>query len=159
MEAVFADDKPAQITVYDFRRHCLCSFPRLSDSEYDSLIAEAIDTVYTMFPGVAQLWDMQPKQLWFDKTTLCYRLLACWYITDQYPEVAKNYTSLNGLRLEQKKADGVVLKFQRDTGGSAAAAEILNPLLRLQSNDFGRKALMMMQTAPRRALLRLERIV
>ena len=158
-DAVFVDGVPAKITIYDFRRHHLQSFPQLSDLDYDGLIADAIDTVYAMFPGVAQMWDLQPRQTWFDKTTLCYRLLTSWYVTDRYPELAKNYTSLNGVRLEQKKADGVMLKFQRDPMNNALAAEAINPLLRLQSNDFGRKALMMIQMAAKRALLRNCRVV
>ena len=158
-DAVFVDGVPAKITIHDFRRHCLHSFPQLNDSEYDGLIAEAIDTVYAMFPAVVQLWDWHPKQLWFDKTTLCYRFLVCWYITDRYPELSKDYTSLNGVRLEQKKADGVMLKFQHGPASSTATAEMLNPLLRLQNNDFGRKALMMIQMSAKRALLRNCRIV
>jgi len=160
MEAIFVDGKPAQITVYDFRRFHLQSFPALAEEEYDTLIADAIDTVYIMFPGVSEMWDMhRNRQFWFDKTTLCYRLLTCWYITDRYPELSPSYTSLNGVPLEQKKVDGVMLKFQRELAKYASSAAMLNPMLGLRSNDFGRKALMMMQTAPKRALLRLERVV
>lgn len=151
-DAVFVDDVPAKITIHDFRRHHAYSFPALTDSEYDDLITDAIDTVYTMFPAVAELWDWHPQQLWFDKTTLCYRLLTAWLIEDRYPEVSKNYTSLNGVKLEQKRVDGVALKFQRDHAGDAEA--MLNPLARLNSNDFGRKALLMIQSSAKRTLFR-----
>jgi len=160
MEALFVDGVPAKITTHDFRRHHLQSFPSLLDKEYDDLIADAIDTVYAMFPGVATMWDMhRKKQIWFDKTVLCYRLLTCWYITDRYPELSTSYTSLNGVPLEQKKVDGVALKFQRELGKFASPQDMLNPMIALRSNDFGRKALIMIQTAPRRALLRVERFV
>jgi len=160
MDAIFVDGKPAQVTVYDFRRFHLQSFPALANEEYDDLIADAINIVYTMFPGVSEMWDMhRNRQVWFDKTTLCYRLLTCWYITDRYPALSPVYTSLNGVPLEQKRVDGVALKFQRELARNASLEMMLNPMLGLRSNDFGRKALIMMQTAPRRALLRLERVV
>jgi len=160
MEAVFVDGKPAKITVYDFRRFHLQSFPALADEEYNDLIADAIDTVYVMFAGVSEMWDMhRNKQVWFDKTTLCYRLLTCWYITDRYPALSPSYTSLNGVPLEQKKVDGVMLKFQRELAKYSSSEAILNPMMGLRSNDFGRKALIMLQTAPKRALLRVERFV
>jgi len=155
-DAVFVDGVPAKITIHDFRRHHLQLFPDLEAREYDDLIADAVDAVYAMFPGVAELWDWKSErhaQIWFDKTTLCYRLLTAWLIQDRYPELASNYTSLNGVRLEQKKVDGVMLKFQRDHAGEAEAAAA-NPLAALRSNDFGRKALLMIQSAAKRALLR-----
>jgi hypothetical protein len=153
-DAVFVDGIPAKITIHDFRRYCLQSFPTLAASDYDNLLTEAIDTVYAMFAGIGELWDMQPRQTWYDKTVLCYRLLAAWYITDRYPELSRNYTSLNGVRLEQKKVDGVMLKFQK-----APTETNVDPMLALQSNDFGRKALFMIKTAAKRALLRNRRIV
>ena len=151
MEAVFADGRPAQVTAYDFRRFHLQSFPNLAGAEYDGLIASAIETVYAMFPGVAKMWDMhRDRQLWFDKTTLCYRLLVAWFIADQYPQVS-SVASVSGV-LKRKKVDGVDITFNIEMFKGR------DPLVWLRSNDFGRKALMMMQTAPRRALLRLERI-
>jgi len=157
---VFADGVPAKITTHDFRRHHLQSFPSLTDERYDDLIADSIDTVYTMFPGVARAWEMhRNKQVWFDKTVLCYRLLTCWYITDRYPDLSSSYTSLNGIPLEHKKIDGVSIKFQRELGRFTSPQDMLNPMIGLRSNDFGRKALIMLQTAPGRALLRVERFV
>jgi hypothetical protein len=147
-EAVFVDGVPAKITMFDFRRYHLQSFPGLADSDYDGLLQDAIDAVYAMFFGVGKLWNWQSGQVWYDKTTLCYRLLVCWFITDQYPELSRNYTSLNGVQLEQKRIDGVMLKFQR-----RALNESPDPMLALKSNDFGCKALYMIQTAAKRALL------
>jgi len=148
-EARFVDGVPAKITIYDFRRHHLQSFPDLADSEYDELLLDAIDAAYAMFPGVGTLWDWQSEQVWYDKTVLCYRLLAAWYITDQYPELSASYSSWNGLQLEQKKVDGVMLKFQR-----RPLKQNVDPMTALESNDFGRKALLMIRTAAKRAMFR-----
>jgi hypothetical protein len=153
-DAVFVDGVPAKITIHDFRRHHLQSFATLADTDYDALLTDVIDTVYAMFPGIGKLWDLQPAQIWYDKTVLCYRLLAAWFITDQFPELSKSYTSLNGVLLEQKKIDSVMLRFQKmkpDDG--------VDPMLALRTNDFGRKALLMIRTAAKRALLRNCRIV
>ncbi len=153
-EAIFVGGIPAKITVYDFRRYHLQSFPGLADSEYDDLLLGAIDAAYAIFPGVGTLWDWLPEQVWYDKTVLCYRLLTAWYVTDLYPELSSNYASLNGVRLEQKRIDGVMLKFQR-----APLKQSDDPMQALESNDFGRKAKFMIKAAAKRALLRNCRIV
>ena len=153
-DVVFVDGVPAKITMADLRRHHLRSFPDLIHSDHDGLIQGAIDAVYAMFAYVGTLWNWQPPQVWYDKTVLCYRLLTCWYIEDQHPEVAKNLTSLNGIPIEQKRIDAVAVRFQTGVAGSAGDKISANPLLGLRSNDFGRKALMMIQTAAKRALLR-----
>jgi len=150
MEAVFVDGKPARITVYDFRRYHLQSFPMLADAEYDDLIASAIEMVYTMFPGVQDIWDMcRSKQLWFDKATMCYRLLTAWFIADQYPQLTTSLT-VDGI-LKRKKVDGVDIHFNIEMFKDR------DPMVWLRTNDFGRKALMMIQASPKRALFRLER--
>jgi hypothetical protein len=148
-EAIFVDGVPAKITVYDFRRHHLQSFPSLVDTDYEDLLSDAIDTVYAMFTGIGKVWDLHPPQVWYDKTVLCYRLLTAWYITDRYPELSASYTSLNGVPLEQKRIDGVMLKFQKMQIKLDG-----DPMLALQSNDFGRKAALMIRTAAKRTLLR-----
>jgi hypothetical protein len=152
MEAVFVDGLPAKITIHDFRRHHLQSFPTLVDQEYDSLIAGAIDAVYSMFPGVAEMWDMhRNRQIWYEKTTLCYRLLVAWLITDQYPGLSGSFSGADILK--QKKIDGVSVTFNTEPFKGANLADFL------RSNAFGRQALLMIHTAPRRALLRVERFV
>jgi len=151
MEAVFINGVPAKITVADFRRYHLQSFPSLRGGDADEFLQNAIDTVYTMFYGVATGWDMQPAQIWFEKTQLAYRLLVAWLIADQYPELASGVISIDGIK--RKKIDGVDITFNTDllTGN--------NPLDWLKSNDFGRKVLMMAGTMPRRALLRVTKYV
>lgn len=150
MDAIFVDGKPAQITIHDFRRFHLQSFPSLAEPEYDNLIQTAIEMMYTLFPGVSKMWDLhRDKQIWFDKTTLCYRMLTAWFIADQYPDLTS--ASTINPALKRKKVDATDVHFNVDMFKDR------DPLTWLQSNDFGRKALMMIRTAPKRALLRLER--
>jgi hypothetical protein len=152
MDAVFVDGVPAKITFHDFRRHHLYSFPALAYAEYDNLIGDAIDAVYETFPGVAAMWDLhRDKQIWYEKTVLCYRLLTAWLITDQYPELSANASGGDVIR--QKKIDGVAITFNTQPFKGDNLADYL------RSNIFGRRALLMMRTAPRRALLRVERFV
>ena len=145
-DAVFVDGVPAKITIHDFRRHCLYSFPALASSDFDGLLTDAIDTVYSVFAGVGELWDLHPRQLWYDKTVLCYRFLVCWLIADHYPEFSSRNQTIDILK--RKKIDGVDMVFNTDLIAGS------NPLTKLNSNDFGRKALMMIQTAAKRAFLR-----
>ena len=151
MEAVFVDGVPAKITVYDFLRHHLQSFPSFSDSGFTELIQEAIDTVYTMFVGVGTAWDLQDKQVWFDKSRRCYLYLTAWLIADQYPELTASIVTIAGIK--RKKIDGIDITF--DPGIYTDK----DPLVWLKSNAFGRKVLMMAGTLPRRALLRVEKYV
>jgi hypothetical protein len=153
MEAVFTGGVPAKITVHDFRRHHLQSFPKLRGGDSDGLITDAIDAVYAAYSGVETLWDMhRDKQVWYDKTVLCYRLLTAWYIAEKYPALTANIWSIDGLR--QKRVDGTALAFDTDMISGKADGAYQDALAVLQSNHFGRTALMMIRTAPRRWLLR-----
>ena len=152
MDATFINGVPMRITVFDFRRYHLQSFASLRESDSDELIADAIKTIYTMFPGVETAWDMQERQIWFDKTRLAYLWLTAWLIADQYPDLVSGILSIDGL-IKRKKVDGVDITF--NTEGFDGD----NPLLWLKSNRFGRKALMMFGTVPKRALLRVEKYV
>jgi hypothetical protein len=153
-------DVPAKMTVEDFRRYFLMSFPKLGAEAYDGLIQDAIDTVYAMFTGVNTLWDIHPAQVWYEKSRLCYRLLVAWLITDRYPELSVTYTSVNGLPLRKKKVDGVDLMF--DTGFLQEPLGTVSPMQDvlggLKSNDFGRKALLMLRAAGKRVMLRNRKI-
>ena len=151
MEPIFVDGVPARVTVADFRRYHLQSFPSLREPESDDLIQNAIDTVYTMFPGASTAWDLHDRQMWFEKTQLAYRLLAAWLIADQYPDLMSGVISIAGIK--KKKVDGVDIMF--DPGIFSGDS----PLMWLKSNDFGRKVLMMSGTMPKRALLRVEKFV
>jgi hypothetical protein len=153
MEAVFIGGKPAKITVHDFRRRHLQSFPKLADEVYDQLISDAIAAVYSIFFGVATLWDLHDdRQVWYDKTVLCYRLLTAWYIAEKYPDFAASAWTIDGLR--QKRVDGTSLTFDTDMISGSADGVYQDSLAVLQSNHFGRTALLMIRTAPRRWMLR-----
>jgi hypothetical protein len=151
-EAAFADGVPVKITMADFRRFHLQSFPQLADSRYDDIITDAIDAVYAMFTGVKTLWDMEPKQVWYEKTVLCYRLLAAWYIADLYPGLVTGVSVMGGVPLKRKKVDGVDITFP-DTGIGNGNKDYLDLLASLRSNPFGMKALAMIRCSAKMALL------
>jgi hypothetical protein len=152
--AIFAGDVPARITVVDFRRYHLQSFPSLSEPQYDELIQDAIDQVYAMFSGIGNLWDMQPRQIWYDKTILCYRLLTAWYIADMYPMFLAGLPVMGGIPLKRKRIGMVDITFADFMHGNA------NDILEsLKSNPFGGKAYLMIRAAGKRMMLRNRRTV
>jgi hypothetical protein len=65
--------------------------------------------------------------------------------------------SIDGLR--QKKVDGVALMFDTGMINGKADGVYQDALAVLQSNHFGRTALMMIRSAPRRWLLRNKKVV
>jgi hypothetical protein len=150
---------PAKVTVEDFRRYFLMLFPKLTDEQYDGLIQDAIDTVYAMFSGVNTIWDIQPKRVWHEKSQVCYRHLTAWYIADRYPDLVPGYSSAGGLPLVRKKVDGVDLTFDASLAQSKASGAYQDALSGLRSNHSGRTALMMIQSAAKRAMLRNRKIV
>jgi hypothetical protein len=157
-EAVFIDGKPAKVTIHDFRRRHLQSFPKLRGEEYDNMISGAIDQVYSVFFGVATLWDLhQDTQVWYDKTVTCYLLLTAWYIADKYPGLAASVPVIDGIR--QKKVDGVSLAFDTGWIQGGITGGYQDVLAALRSNHFGRTALMMIQSAAKRGMLRNRRFV
>jgi hypothetical protein len=152
-EPVFVDGVPAKITVEDFRRYYLMSFPKLAGEQYDQLISDSIDTVYGIFTGVGTLWDMQPEQVWYDKTVTCYRLLTAWYIADVNPAFVTGVPNMGGIPLKRKKVDGVDLTFaDGDVGNGNKDYQDL--LASLKSNPWGAKAYLMIRAAAKRVLIR-----
>ena len=152
MQPVFVDGYPAKITINDFRRYHLQSFPKLGNTQYNDLLEEVIDTVYTIFHGVQTIWQKHTEAVWFDKTQTCYRLLVAWYIADVYPMFVANTPVMGGIPLKRKKIGGVDLTFQ-DTGKSMSA-EFQNLLQGLESNPFGKMAKLMIVTAGERFRVR-----
>lgn len=151
-ETVFAAGVPAKITVADFRRHHLASFPKLAEEKFNELIQEAIDTVYGMFTGVAKLWDLHDRKTWYEKTTLCYRLLTAWYITDMHPGFAAGVPAMGGIPVKRKKVDGVDITFS--DSAETGIKGYVDMLSSLSSNPWGNKAKLMIQTAAKRAMPR-----
>jgi hypothetical protein len=148
---------PAKITVADFRRYLSASFPKLVAEKYDGLIQDAIDSVYAMFTGVNLLWDLHPAAVWHEKSQVCYRFLTAWFIAEKYPGMAASALSIDGLR--QKKVDGVALAFDTGMINSKADGAYQDALAALQSNHFGRSALLMIRSSAKRAMLRNRRFV
>ena len=149
-QAIFVSGLPAPITPEDWRRYHLQSFPAFADEdkrdETDAILEEAIEAVYSMWVGVSYLWQGHDRQVWFEKTRLCYRLLICWYIADLYPLYSRGIISTGGLPIVRKKIGPVDIAYGKDalTSGSS---DLLAPLL---SNPFGAKAHLMIRTAYKR---------
>jgi hypothetical protein len=135
---------PAPITVSDWRRHHLQSFPAFVSADEETgngVIQEAIESVYTMFIGVMDFWSQHEPQTYFDKTRLCYRLLTCWWIADLNPEYAIGIMTTGGMPLANKKIGPITIGFN---------TKLLNgsdPLQMLLSNPFGVRAHGMIKNA------------
>ena len=54
---VFVNGRPLRIDAKDFKARFGCYFPKLLASDKEPIITDAIDTVYTMFTGVEDLWS------------------------------------------------------------------------------------------------------
>lgn len=156
MEAVFPDGKPLRINREDFRRQFLTSFPKLAGlngnaTEADSIIDNAIESVYDIYTGIATLWNLHDKQTWFDKTRRCYLYLTAWYIADMYPKYVAGITVMGAVPLKEKKIGGVDIKFDTEFLNSGRGLDVLKGLL---SNPFGKMAYVMITTCAKRTALR-----
>jgi hypothetical protein len=153
MIAVFVDGVPARITVADFRRYHLDAFPKLSGPEKNQLVQDSIDDVYAMFYGAQSLWDWQPKQVWFEKTQLLFRLLAAWHIADLHPAYSAGVSSMGGVPLRRKKIGGVDIQYA-DSASPMPYKDYRDLLGSLKSNSFGAKAYSMIRASGKLALIR-----
>ena len=151
-EPIFTNGIPARITVQDFKRFHLQSFPRLS-SAHDEIIEEAIEAVYAMFSGVSDIWSSHEKQTWYDKTVLCYRLLTAWYIADIYPAYLSGLPTMGGIPLKRKKIGPVDITFQDNAVLKKGNSFIEDNLLSLKSNPFGMKAYLMIRSCAKRTVI------
>jgi hypothetical protein len=149
-QALFVSGLPAPITPQDWRRYHLQSFPVFADEDKkeiaEEILAEAIEAIYSMWVGVSYLWEKHEKQVWFEKTRLCYRLLICWYIADIYPEFARGILSTGGLPIGRKKIGPIDITYNKEAL-SAGSTDLIAPLL---SNAFGAKAHLLIKTSSRR---------
>jgi hypothetical protein len=158
MAPVFVDGLPARITIADFRRYHGESFPKLLLAKHNQLLQDAIDTVYTMFHGLQDLWDLQGEPVWFEKTQLAFRLLTAWYIADVYPTLSAGVASMGGVPLRRKKIGGVDIQYA-ESAVSAPYKDYRDLLGYLRSNTFGAKAHSMIRSAGKLAMLRNRRVV
>ena len=149
-QAIFVSGLPAPITPEDWRRYHLQSFPAFADEDRieiaDTILREAIETIYSMWVGVSTLWEGHDRQVWFEKTRLCYRLLVCWYIADLYPEFASGIMTTAGLPIVSKKIGPISIAYGKEAL-TPNSIDLLTPLL---SNAFGAKAHLMIKTSYKR---------
>lgn len=114
------------------------NFPTLTDQQ----ISDAYTEVATIYSGVLQLWAVLDQATRTAKRTLCMNLLTAWYLLDLDPTKAVGVIGNGGMALSSKSIGGTSLSFQD--------MEAQEGLKQLNSNVFGQKALMMIQSAPER---------
>ena len=113
-------------------------FPTLTDTDIDA----AYEVVSTMFSGVFQLWKVLPEPLRGKKRNLCLNQLIAWYLTDTDPESASGVMGNGGMAVSSKSIGGTSLSFD--------GMDAQEGIKQLNSNVFGQKALMLIQSAPER---------
>lgn len=114
------------------------NFPTLTDTDIDN----AYDIVSVMFSGVLQCWRALNEPLRTQKRTLCLNYLIAWYLLDQNPQSAVGVMGNGGMALTSKSIGGTSLSF--------ADMDAQEGIKQLNSNVFGQKALMMIQSIPER---------
>lgn len=145
---ITACGKPLRIDRTWFLARYGQNFPDLLSEDKEEFLNIAIGDVYTMFYGVAELWENLPRTVYEDKTRMCYGLLVAWYLADVYPEYAEGVMTTGGIPLRAKKIGGVTVQFseQHFRVGSVNNANLLQSL---KSNPFGAKAYDMIKMSAR----------
>lgn len=114
------------------------NFPTLTDEQIDS----AYEIVSVMFSGVLKCWAVLEEPIRTQKRTLCINLLTAWYLLDANPQSATGVLGNGGMALTTKSIGGTSLSF--------ADMDAQEGIKQLNSNVFGQKALIMIQSAPER---------
>lgn len=114
------------------------NFPELTDNEINLAYTE----VSTVFSGVNNLWNVLPAVTRDAKRTLCMNLLTAWYLMDMNPQSARGVVGNGGMALSSKSVGGTSVSF--------LDMDAQEGIKQLNSNVFGQKALMMIQSAPER---------
>jgi hypothetical protein len=114
------------------------NFPTLTDEQ----INNAYEIVSVMFSGVLTLWGVLGEPIRTQKRTLALNLLIAWYLLDANPQSAVGVIGNGGMALTSKSIGGTSLSF--------ADMDAQEGIKQLNSNVFGQKALMMIQSAPER---------
>ena len=114
------------------------NFPSLTDEQ----IGSAYETVLVMFSGVNELWGVLAEPIRTKKRELCLNLLTAWYLMDTDPTSAVGVLGNGGMAVTSKSVGGTSLSFQ--------GMDAQEGMAQLNSNLFGQKALMMIQSAPER---------
>jgi hypothetical protein len=148
---IFVDGVPARITAQDFIRCHLAQFPKLAAENNSPVLEEAISSVYAMFYGIGTLWDIHPRDVWYEKTVLCYRLLVAWYIADTNPKLLAGVPAMGGVPLKRKKIGDIDIAYADNISESGHYQDLLSSL---KSNPFGHKAYLMIRASGKRVLVR-----
>lgn len=114
------------------------NFPTLTDTD----INNAYDIVSVMFSGVMKCWAKMPEPMRTKKRNLLLNLLIGWYLLDADPSKAVGVIGNGGMALGSKSIGGTSLSFA-DVGAQEGLAQ-------LNSNMFGQKALLIIQSVPER---------
>lgn len=114
------------------------NFPTLTDAQ----INVAYEEVCVMFSGVKTLWGVLGEPIRTSKRNLCLNLLTAWYLADTNPSAVTGVVGNGGMALSSKSIGGTSVSF--------SDMEAQEGLKQLNSNMFGQKALMMIQSAPER---------
>ena len=114
------------------------NFPTLTDAQINAAYTE----VSVMFSGVKTLWGVLDEPTRTNKRNLCLNLLTAWYLADTNPTSVTGVVGNGGMALSSKSIGGTSVSFQD--------MEAQEGLKQLNSNMFGQKALMMIQSAPER---------
>ena len=124
------------MTVQDFK--FANNFPTLTDSDINA----AYDIVSVMFSGVLSCWSILNEPLRTQKRTLLLNLLIAWYLLDTNPTSAVGVMGNGGMAVSSKSIGGTSLSFE--------GMDAQEGIKQLNSNVFGQKALMLIQSIPER---------
>lgn len=114
------------------------NFPDLSDEDINT----AFEIVSSMYSGVNCLWSVLDVKTRNAKRTLCMNLLTAWYLLDFNAFQSFGVIGNGGMVVDSKSIGGTSLSFQ--------SMDAQEGLKQLNSNVFGQKALMLLQSAPER---------
>lgn len=114
------------------------NFPTLTDAQINS----AYDIVSVMFSGVLSCWKVLNEPTRSAKRTLLLNLLIAWYLLDTNPGAAVGVLGNGGMAVSSKSIGGTSLSFE--------GMEAQEGIKQLNSNVFGQKALLMIQSIPER---------
>ena len=138
--------RPEPITRTWFRTRYGQSFPDLLPEDKNEVLDTCIADVYSLFYGVADLWEHMDRNVYIEKTQLCYGLLVAWYIADLFPDFTLGVMSTGGIPLKSKQIGGTKIMFGEASSkaGSVNNADLLSAL---KSNVYGAKAYLMIKTS------------
>lgn len=114
------------------------NFPSLTDDQINFAYTE----VCVMFSGVKDLWGVLDSETRNLKRTLLLNLLTAWYLADTNPSAVVGVVSNGGMALTSKSVGGTSVSFD--------GIDAQEGVKQLNTNVFGQKALMMIQSAPER---------